>query len=104
MRIGTPYIEFAVIFRAFLKKRKYASPNDFYRDLVLHMGQHAPSRSAIWMAFYGTRALPLDSILFMIDRYSFEVDWRSVLPTRNLSGALMKANQLSLPGMREIKK
>lgn len=103
MKNGTPYIAFAVEFRAFLKKKKYASPSDFHRDLVAHMKKEAPSKSAVWAAFYGVRALPLEVVLFMVDRYGFEIDWRNVLPVRDLDGAILKSNQLSLPGMREMR-
>lgn len=103
MKIGAPYITFATHFRAFLKKKRYASPSDFHKDLQSNMGKNAPSLSSIWAAFYGARALPLEAILFMADRYGFEIDWRDVLPIRNLDGAVMKSNQLALPGMRELK-
>ncbi len=105
MRIGAPYVAFATTFRAFLRRKKFASPSDFYRDLVENMGvKNAPSLSSVWMAFYGARAFPIQAVVFMIDRYGFEVDWRDVMPIRNLDGTTTKTNQLSLPGMREIKR
>lgn len=103
MKTGTPYVEFAVKFRGLLKKRKFSSPSAFHADLVIHMGKRAPSLSAVWMAFYGARALPVEAILFMIDRYGFEVDWHEVLPIKSVNGATMKTNQMMLPGMRELK-
>ena len=103
MKGGVTYVEFVMAFRAFLKKRKYASPSDFHADLRRHMKKAAPSLSAIWMAFYGARSLPPEVILFMIDRYGFEIDWHQVLPIRNQDGTVSKTNQLALPGMRELK-
>lgn len=103
MKIGAPYVTFATVFRVFLKKKKFQSPSEFHRDLSLHMGKKAPSLSTIWMAFYGARILPLETILFMRDRYDFELDWQDVLPVRDLSGVQLKQVQLALPGMRELK-
>jgi len=104
MKISANYVSFASVFRSFLKKKKYASPSDFHRDLVVSMGKKAPSLSTVWMAFYGARTLPLETILFIKDRYEFEVDWQDVLPIKNLEGLELKKAQLTLPGMRELKR
>lgn len=103
MKCGAPYMSFAVFFRRFLEDHGYASPNDFHRDLEGSMGEHAPKYSTVWMAFYGARLLPLETILFMRERYGFKVKWQECLATRNLEGIEQKTNQMTLPGMRELK-
>lgn len=104
MKTGTPHFQAAVHFRRFLEDKEFRSPSEFHRDLVGTMGKYAPSLSTIWMAFYGARLLPLETLLFMRERYGFKMTWRDALPTRNAEGVDLKRNQLSLPGMREIKR
>lgn len=104
MKCGTPHIEFALRFRSFLEAKGFDSPSQFHRDLLANMGKHAPALSTVWGAFYGTRLLPLETLLFLQSRYGLKIGWREVLPTRNLAGVETKTNQLALPGMREIKR
>lgn len=103
MKISARYIEFAMKFRSFLEEKDYHSPSDFHRDLVLHMGNSAPSLSSIWKAFYGARLLPMEVIFFMSQRYGFKISWRQVLPIKNTNGQTLKNTQMALPGMRELK-
>lgn len=103
MKSGAPYIEFAVELRRLLKKRGFESPSDLHRDLQAHMKGAAPAKSTVWMSFYGARILPAEAILFLNERYGFELSWRQVLPIKNLDGTERKSNQLRLPGMREMK-
>lgn len=103
MTVGAIHYQAAVHFRRFLEDRGFHSPSDFHRDLVNSMGKYAPSLSSVWGAFYGERLLPLETILFMRERYGFKLTWRDVLPTRTKEGVHQKRNQLSLPGMRDIK-
>lgn len=103
MTVGAIHYQAAVHFRRFLDDKGFRSPSEFHRDLVSSMGKYAPSLSTVWGAFYGERLLPIETILFMRERYEFKLTWRDVLPTRSKEGADHKRNQLSLPGMREIR-
>lgn len=103
MKIGAPFIQFALKFRDFLESHGLI-PTTFHADLRFHMKDSAPSLSTVYMAFYGQRLLPLETLLFMEQRYGFKVKWRDVLPVRNLDGAAMKTAQLALPGLRELKR
>jgi hypothetical protein len=100
---GVPYYAFAVVFRRFLEDHDFASPSSFWRDLKIHMDDKAPSESSVWAAFYGHRLLPVEALLFMQERYKFRVRWREASPVK-IDGAERKQNQLSLPGMRELKR
>lgn len=104
MKEGTPYIEFAIELRRLISKRGFDSPSDLYRDLQVHMKGNAPAKSTVWMAFYGVRLLPIEAVLFLNERYGFELSWRQVLPIKGVDGVERKSNQLALPGMRELKK
>lgn len=104
MKDGAPHIEFAIELRRLLKRCRFDSPSDLHRDLQAHMKGNAPAKSTVWMAFYGTRILPIEAVLFLNERYGFELSWRQVLPIKSVDGLERKTNQLSLPGMRELKK
>lgn len=104
MAKGAPYIEFAILFRQFLKTHAYETPMELHRDLQANMRDLAPSVSTVYAAVYGHRVLPLETILFMQERYGFGIGWRQVLPVKNLDGAYVKSPQLTLPTMREMKR
>ncbi len=103
-KTGVPYIEYAIIFRRFLEEKGWNGPDDLWEDLEKPMGKDRPSRSAVWEAWYGTRKLPEHVKDFLKERYDFWPGWRKTLPASNKEGIRTKANQLSLPGMRELKK
>jgi hypothetical protein len=75
---------------------------DFQRDIELMLGEYAPSKSATWMAFYGQRALPLETILFMQQRFGFKIEWQDAYPTTDKSGSFQKHNQLKV--LRGVKR
>lgn len=104
MKNGAPHIEFALELRRLLKDRGFDSPSDLHRDLQTHMKTNAPAKSTVWMAFYGTRILPIEVVLFLKERYGFDLSWRQVLAVKNIDGTQRKSNQLALPGMRELKR
>lgn len=104
MKIGAPFIAYAVIFREFLEKKGFDSPSALWRELKVHMKKDAPSESSVWGAFYGTRKLPEEATKFLEQRYGFSIGWQNLCKARDASGERKKSNQLSLPGMRELKR
>lgn len=100
MKIGAPFIQFAVKFRDFLDDHGF-NPSTFHADLRYHMGKDACSLSTVYGAFYGQRMLPMEVIIFMQQRYSFKIKWQETLPVK-VNGLTSKTNQMSLPGIREL--
>jgi len=102
MKLGAPYVELAYKFREFLEERGFDSPSEFHRDIAATMGAEAPSKSEIYMVFYGARRFNGVVMAFMRERYGWKVGWRCLLPVKTLDGG-MKANQLRLPGRWEMR-
>ncbi len=100
MKIGAPFIQFAVKFRDFLDGHGL-NPSTFHADLRYHMGKDACSLSTVYGAFYGQRLLPMEVLLFMQQRYGFKVKWQEIIPAK-VNGISTKTNQMSLPGLREL--
>ena len=99
--MSAPYVPFATKLLDFLEDKEL-SPMAFHNDLRMHMGADAPSSSTVYMCLRGQRLLPMEAVLFMQERYGFKCRWRHVLPMKNKEGARVKANDLLLPGMKEI--
>lgn len=102
MKIGAPFIQFAVKFRDFLDGHGL-NPSTFHADVRYHMGKDACSLSTVYGAFYGQRMLPMEVLLFMQQRYQFKVKWQEVMAVK-VNGISVKSNQLALPGLREMKR
>lgn len=110
MKMGAPYLEFAFEFRRFLKDRGFAThggepaPADFHRDIVATMGESAPSRSEVYMVFYGARRFNGVTLAFMGERYGFRPSWRALLAIKTVDGQTLKQGNFKLPGIRELRK
>lgn len=100
MKIGAPFIQFAVKFRDFLEQHGF-TPSTFHADVRYHMGKDACSLSTVYGAFYGQRMLPAEVLLFMLQRYGFKLKWQEIMPVK-VGGVVTKTNQMSLPGLREL--
>ena len=103
MKIGAPFIQFAVKFRDFLDSHGL-NPSTFHADLRYHMGKDACSLSTVYGVFYGQRMMPLEVLSFMVERYGFKYKWRDTLPVKRIDGASVKTNQMALPGLRELQR
>lgn len=103
MKVGSPYIQFASIFRKFMEDRGYDGPSEFYRDLVMGMGKSAPSKSEVYMVFYGARLFKQSVLAFMAERYGFKVKWTALEPVRTVDGKVLKTNSMALQGMLEMR-
>lgn len=109
MRSGAPFLQFALKFRTFLDEHGFMEGESyrldlFHDDLRLQMGKKACALKTVYAAFYGTRTLPMEVVLFMKERFGWKVKWRDTLPVENLQGVPMKTAQMSLPGLRELKR
>lgn len=107
MKVGAPYIQFATAFRAFLEKHGFQSPAEFHRELERSMGRkpdgEAPSASEVYMVFYGARRFNGVILAFMAERYGFRPTWRTLRQIKTRDGKTLKTNEISLPGMMELR-
>lgn len=107
MKIGSPYIQFAVAFRAFLEKHGFQSPAEFHRELERGMGRkpegESPSASEVYMVFYGARRFNGVTMAFLGERYGWRPGWRVLRQIKSRDGKTLKTNEVSLPGMLELR-
>ena len=106
--IGAPYYQLGGVLQAFLKLKKRKTGltlaqiiRDVHEEWAKRK-QKAPAPQTFYMAVYGARPLPLEVVLFMIDRYGFEINFDECFNAMNSDGASVKSNDVRMPRMREL--
>lgn len=105
--VGAPYFQLSGALQAFLKKKARSGLTlakiirDIQEEWRKRM-QTPPAAQTFYMAVYGVRPLPTEVILFMMDRYAFEVTFDECFNAMNQEGARVKANDVRMPRMREL--
>lgn len=105
--VGAPYFQLSGVLQAFLKKKAKSGLTlaKIIRDVQEEWrkrNQTPPAPQTFYMAVYGVRPLPTEVILFMIDRYGFEVTFDECFNAMNQQGIRIKANDVRMPRMREL--
>lgn len=92
--------------QSFLKrKHKVLTLAQIIRDVREEWGkkgQPAPAPQTFYMAVYGVRPLPTEVILFLMERYGFEISFDECFNAMNVQGARVKSNDVRMPRMREL--
>ena len=102
-QIGAPYLRFAIHFDSFLKKKKLTIPA-LHKDISeewKRRKQRPPSQQIFYMARWGIRLLPLEIILFLKDRYSFEIGFDDCFSMMNTGGVRTKTNGVRIPRQKD---
>lgn len=105
MNPGAPYLKLAMALERFYKRTKM-TPTDVWNGVRIEWkkhGQRPPSRQVFYMSRYGLRPLPLEVVLFMKERWGFEVEYEDTFPMMNLDGVRVKSNNIRLPRQSELK-
>lgn len=105
MQRGTPYYEFLIHYRQFLKDHKFESPSELHRAVVNAFTKRkweVPSLSQFWEAFYGRGTLSKPVLGWLGERYKWYPPTESFF-TVNVDGVMGKFNKIKVPGQRELK-
>lgn len=104
--VGAPYLQLAIALQSFLKKKRnvltLSKIISDVRDEWNKKKQRPPAPQTFYMAVYGVRPLPTEVILFMMERYGFEIGFDEVFNAMNREGAPVKSNDVRMPRMREL--
>jgi hypothetical protein len=106
--LGAPYYQLGGVLQAFLKEKGRKTGltlAQIIRDVHEEWGkrkQRPPVPQTFYQAVYGVRPLPLEVVLFMIDRYGFQITFDDCFNAMNREGARVKANDVRMPRMREL--
>jgi hypothetical protein len=104
--VGAPYLQLAIALQSFLKKKRnaitLAQVIRDVRDEWQKRNQRPPAPQTFYMAVYGVRPLPVEVILFMVERYGFEIGFDDCFNSMNAQGARVKSNDVRMPRMREL--
>jgi len=105
--VGAPYYLLSGALQFFLKKKAKSGLTlaKIIRDVREEWekrNQTPPAPQTFYMAVYGVRPLPPEIILFLIDRYHFEISFDECFNAMNAQGARVKNNDVRMPRMREL--
>lgn len=74
-----------------------------HRFIEAGLDKDAPKYSTVYMAWAGARPLPLEAVLYL-QPFGLKMKWRDAVWPKRTDGVSVKTSQLSLPGMRELKR
>jgi hypothetical protein len=106
--VGAPYYQLGGVLQSFLKMKKKKTGltlAQIIRDVHEEWSkrkQRPPAPQTFYMAVYGARPLPVEVLLFMIDRYGLEITFDECFNAMNCEGAAVKSNDVRMPRMREL--